>query len=208
MWTKTRHHNLGRWLFYGLLASSCFVLFACLRPPVVGIAGHYLFAKEEVIKPVGGNLDKAITNLEYVVSKDPFYYDSLTLLGWAYYKRKRFQDAFQILKRALAVKPDDEIAWIALSLTQLRLGDDERGLESFKGGITLLIKVSKDGYRGNEFWDKNGLVNRAIRRAVLFATKGLKEKRKIIRIGEILLRRVYDEADEGQIEQELDVMGG
>jgi tetratricopeptide (TPR) repeat protein len=128
-----------------------------------------------------------------VVSRDPLYRDSLTLLGRAYYKGRRYRDAFQILKRALAVNREDEIAWITLGLTQLRLRDDERGLESFKGGITLLLKVSKDGYRGLDVWDVNGSVRRTIRKAVLFAAKGLEEKKRIIRSGEILLDRIDEE---------------
>lgn len=134
---------------------------------------------------------------------DPSYEDSLTLLGRAYYKRQRYKDAFQLLKRALAVNPKDEIAWTALGLTQLRLGDDQRGLESFKGGITLLSQVAKRGepYKGVEDWDKNSLVRRALRKAILYATKGLEEKKKLIRSGEILLTRIDNEEWEAKMEE-------
>ncbi|MFQ5849005.1 MAG: tetratricopeptide repeat protein [Candidatus Binatia bacterium] len=182
-----------------LLFTILFVV-ACGRPSGFGIGGRYLDAKSEIVKR-RGNINRAITKLEYVVRRDPFYEDSLTLLGRAYYKRGRYQDAFEILKRALAVNPEDEIAWIMLGLTQLRLGDDIRGLESFKGGLTLLSKVSKDGYRGLDFWDKNRLVRSALRKAILYVSKGLEEKKRIIQSGEILLARIDDEEWFGKREQ-------
>ena len=144
---------------------------------------------------------KAIKKLEYVVRRDPFYKDSLNLLGRAYYNKGRYRDAFKILERALAVNPDDEIAWIALGLTQLRIGDDKEGLKTFKGGISSLLKVSRDGYKGLEYWDKNGLVRNAIRKSVFLARKGLEEKKKIVRIGEALLFRIDDELEKGTAEQ-------
>ncbi len=165
----------------------------------IGIGGRYNDAKFEIVRR--GNMGKAIAKLEYVVRRDPYYEDSLTLLGRAYYNSKRYQNAFQILKRSLAINREDEIAWITLGLTQLRLGDDVRGLESFKGGITLLLKVSKDGYRGINDWDRGGSIRGALRRAVFYAAKGLEEKKRIIRTGEILLARIdteewYDKGDQ------------
>ncbi|HXG51266.1 MAG TPA: tetratricopeptide repeat protein [candidate division Zixibacteria bacterium] len=138
-------------------------------------------------------MTKAVARLEYVVVRDPYYKDSLTLLGRAYYASGRYRDAYEILKRALAIRPDDEIAWISLGLTELRLGNDAKGLESLKGGLTLLSKVSKEGYRGIEFWDTDGYVRAALRRAVFAVTKGLQEKESIIQTSEILLSRIDDE---------------
>lgn len=190
---------------YYFLFAICHALFTvgCWQPSGLGIGGRYTDARLEISNP-GGNIDKAIAKLEYIVLREPFYKDSLTLLGRAYYRRARYRDASQILRRALAVNPKDEIAWIALGLTQLRLGDDQRGLESFKGGITLLGKASRDGYKDVEFWDKNGLVRSATRKAILFARKGLEEKQKIIRTGEILLFRIDNELWEGRRETVLE----
>lgn len=175
-----------------LLALSFLALFACSHPGGIGLGGRYLDGRAEVVWR-GGNIKLAISKLEEVVQKDPFYRDSLTLLGRAYYKDGRYQDALQILQRALAIKKDDEIAWVSLALTQLRLGDEENGLKSLKGGLTLLSGVSKEGYRGYLYWDRNGLVRTALRRAVLDATKGLEEKRRIIQSSETLLARLDDE---------------
>ncbi len=138
-------------------------------------------------------MDKAIAGLESVVGEDPTYRDSLTLLARAYYNQGRYQDAFLIVQRALALNKEDEIAWVVLGLTQLRLGENEKGMETLKGGITLLARASKNGYLGYEDWDSQGRVRAALRRAVLFASKGLAEKQNLIDSTERLLYRVDDE---------------
>lgn len=157
------------------------------------MGGRYLEGKQEVTKIRGGNIDKAIVNLEAVVREDPMYQDSLTLLGRAYYKRGRYEDAKVILQRALAVNKEDEIAWLVLGITQLRLGEDQKGLASVKGGLTLLSKAMRDQYRGFPQWDLNGFVNISLRRAVVVARKDLEEKENLIRATEILLSRIDDE---------------
>ena len=157
------------------------------------------------MRKAGGNIPAAITHLEDAVRKDPFYLDSLSQLGRAYYYGGLYKRAFEVLKRAVAVNEQDEIGWIVLGLTQLRLGDDEKGVESFKGGITLFIKNSKEGYKDIDhlFWDTRGVVRRTVRRSVFLSRKGAEEKKKIIRIGEILLKRIDRELfqadrDQGQ----------
>ncbi len=186
-----------------LIAICSLVAVSCWRPPGFGIGGRYLDARFEISNP-RGNLEDAITKLEYVVHRNPSYKNSLTLLGRAYYKSGRYQDASRVLKEALAVNPQDEIALITLGLTQFRSGDDQRGLETLKRGLTLLSKVSKDGYKDIEFWDKNRLVRRALRKTIVFVSKGLEEKHEIIRTGEILLTRIDNELWEGRREKHLD----
>ena len=138
-------------------------------------------------------MDKAVAALEYVVSQDPLYKDSLTYLGRAYYRKGRYQDAFAILQRALAVNKDDEIAWIAIGLAQLRIGQNEKGIESLKGGITLANKVMMDGYHDYLYWDTRGLIRNALRRSAFLVTKGLEEKENIIQATDRLLAVVDDE---------------
>ena len=177
-----------------LVLALFFALAGCSHViPRFGIGGRYLEGKQEVTKGRFGDVDKAILALEDVARQDPTYQDSLTLLGRAYYKKGRYRDALEILRRASAVNPEDEIAWIALGLTQLRLGDDQRGFETLKGGLTLLNKVSVDGYKGISFWDKNGSVRIAIRQSIFLLMKEAEAKEKIISSGEILLARIDDE---------------
>lgn len=184
-----------------LVAATASSLLGCWRPGGLGVGGHYNDARSEFVGR-GGNFDNAVANLEYVVSRDPSYKDSLTLLGRAYYRKGRYRDAFQVLQRALAVNSQDEIAWIALGLTELRLSNNEKGMESLKGGLTLLSKVSKGGYKGIDFWDKNHLVQNALRRTAFLVTKGLEEKQDIIQSGERLLATIDNEEWHGKMEQE------
>lgn len=138
-------------------------------------------------------MDKAIVALESVASQAPTYKDSLTYLGRAYYRKGRYQDAFAILQRALAVNKDDEIAWISLGLAQLRLGQNEKGVETLKGGITLANKVLVDGYHNYQFWDERRLIRNALRRSAFLLAKGVEEKSNIIGANDLLLALIDDE---------------
>ena len=138
-------------------------------------------------------MDTAITALSAVVGDDPTYRDSLTLLGRAYYNKGNYEIARQILQRALLVKQDDEIGWVALGLAQLQLGENEKGIETLQGAITLISKVSRSGYRNFPQWDSKGLVRTYISRSVVEVRKGSEGKASLIRTCETLLSRMDDE---------------
>jgi tetratricopeptide (TPR) repeat protein len=138
-------------------------------------------------------MDTAVVALEYVVSQDPTYKSSLTYLGRAYYRKGRYPEAFAILQRALAVDKDDEMAWMALGLTQLRLGQNDKGIESLKGGITLANKIMVDGYHNYIYWDTRGLIRASMRRSAFLITKGAEEKDNIIQNTDRLLSLIDDE---------------
>jgi tetratricopeptide (TPR) repeat protein len=177
------------WLLaLGYLVSGCLSSI-----PRFGLAGRYQGGRDQFLKGRGGDMDVAVSYLESVVSEQPTYKDSLTLLARAYYRKQRYADAMQIVQRALAVNKDDEVAWLVLGLSQLRLRMDSEGMEALKGGITLVAKVSNRGYRGYPEWDLNGLVRNAIRRAAFQVTKGLDDKPAIFQSVEALLIRMDDE---------------
>ena len=161
--------------------------------PRFGIGGRYSEGREQFTRGRGGDMDTAISDLEAVVKEDPRYKDSVMLLGRAYYRKGRYQDANQILQRALVVNKDDEIAWLTLGMTQLQLGDDQRGIETLKGGITLISKVAVLGYRNYPEWDTKGAVRAAIRRSAFEITKGVEAKQEILRSCDTLLSRMDDE---------------
>ena len=180
-------------------------LSGCWRPPGIGVGGKYNDALNEMGKTAGGgNVNQAIADLEYVVRRNPRYRDSLTQLGRAYYYAGRYPSAFEVLKRSLALNGNDEIGWIVMGLTQMRRGDDQRGLDSFKGGLTLLATATHSGYRDitDEFWDSQGAVRRALRRCITLARKGVGEKHRILRAGEALLHRVDRAIYDGEAERE------
>ena len=173
-----------------------------LRLPVLGIEGKYRSGRSLLILPAGRGIAESIPLLEEVAKKDPFYLDTLTLLGRALYYQGAHQDAFQLLQRALVVNKEDEIAWLTLGLTQLRMGDDQKGFENLKTGVALVNKVSKNGYRGYVRWDINGLIRASVRRTIVLVSKdGLGGKEELIRTGEVILRRIDDE----EIAQESEV---
>lgn len=191
---------MGRWIRKVkfaealLVAVSLWLASSCTHAiPRFGIGGRYAEGKQEVTKSRGGNIDRAIDSLEAVVRQDPMYRDSLTLLGRAYYKKGRYGDAKQILTRAVRLNKDDEIAWLVLGLAQMRLGEDQQGLETVKGALTLLGRAMRDGYREYPEWDPNRVVRTSLRRAVLMAAKGLEEKNDLARSLEALLDRIDDE---------------
>lgn len=161
--------------------------------PRFGVGGRYEEGRDQFLRGRGGDMDTAIRALEYVVSQDPTYKDSLTYLGRAYYRKGRFQDAYAVLQRAVAVNNEDEIAWIALGLTQLRLGQNEQGIETLKGGITLANKVMVDGYNHYEYWDARGLIRAGLRRSAFLLLKGPDEKENIIQTTDRLLTLIDDE---------------
>lgn len=177
-----------------IVATAAWALSACNHYiPRFGVGGRYEEGREQFLRGRAGDMDTAIAALEYVVSRDPTYKDSLTYLGRAYYNKRRFPEAYAILQRAVAVNKDDEIAWIALGLTQLRLNQDDRGIETLKGGITLASKVMVDGYKNYLYWDTRGLIRASIRRSAFLLTKGPEEKQNIIQTTDRLLALVDDE---------------
>ena len=161
--------------------------------PRFGIGGRYEEGRDQFLRGRGGNLDTAIAAFENVVSVDPTYKHSLTYLGRAYYGKGRFEDAHAILQRALAINKDDEIAWIAFGLTQIRLGQLEKGIETLKGGITLASRAMVNGYMDYLYWDTRGLIRASIRRSAFLLAKGAEERDNIIRNTDQLLALVDDE---------------
>jgi tetratricopeptide (TPR) repeat protein len=161
--------------------------------PRFGIGGKYEEGKAQFMLGRSGDMDVAIAALETVVKENPKYDDSLTYLGRAYYRKGRYFDAYEILQRAVAVNKDDEVAWIAIGLTQLRLGQNDKGVESLKGGITVASRVMKSGYKNYDFWDARGVISAAIRRSAFLLAKGVEERNGIIESTDRLLALVDDE---------------
>jgi tetratricopeptide (TPR) repeat protein len=179
--------------------------------PRFGVGGRYEEGREQFLRGRGGDMDVAIAALEYVVSQDPTYKQALTYLGRAYYRKGRYPEAFAILQRAIAVNKEDEMAWIALGLTQLRLGQVDKGIESLKGGITLASKVMVDGYHNYLYWDTRGLIRASMRRSAFLLTKGPEEKDNIIQTTDRMMALIDDEENfqrNTRIQNERPLYGG
>ena len=179
-----------------ILAAVIFASFACNHAiPHFGIGGRYEEGKEQFLRGRGGDMDVAVVALEAVVSQDPTYKDSLTYLGRAYYRTNKYQPAHAILQRALVVNKEDEMAWLAFGMTQLRLGQHDAALESLKGGITLASKVMVNGYQNFLYFDTRGLIRAQIRRCAFLLTKGIEEKENILSTTDRLMALVDDEVN-------------
>ena len=181
-------------MVYKRLLLVAVLLYGCSNTlPRFGIGGRYEEGRDQFLRGRGGDMDKAVVALEAVVMADPTYKDSLTYLGRAYYRKGRYQDAFAILQRALAVNPDNEIAWISLGVTQLQLGENEKGIETLKSGITLASKVMVEGYHNYEKWDIRRTIQTSIRRSAFLLVSESQAKEKIIQSVNQLLAQVDDE---------------
>jgi tetratricopeptide (TPR) repeat protein len=184
----------GYYIYWLLAAIVCLGAVSCSNTlPKFGVGGRYEEGKDQFFRGRGGDMDRAVVSLEYVVSQDPTYKNSLTYLGRAYYRKERYKDAYAVLQRAVAVNKDDEIAWLALGVTELRLGQNEKGIETLKGGITLASKVLVEGYHNYDRWDLRGAVRTSVRRSAFYLTKGVEEKENIVQSTERLLAQIDDE---------------
>jgi tetratricopeptide (TPR) repeat protein len=181
-------------MVYKKLLLVAVLIYGCSNSvPRFGTGGRYEEGRDQFLRGRGGDMDRAVVALEAVVMADPTYKDSLTYLGRAYYRKGRYQDAFAILQRALAVNPDNEMAWISLGVTQLQLGENEKGIETLKSGITLASKVMVEGYHNYEKWDIRRTIQTSIRRSAFLLISESQAKEKIIQSVNQLLAQVDDE---------------
>jgi len=181
-------------MVYKKLLLVAVLIYGCSNTlPRFGTGGRYEEGRDQFLRGRGGDMDRAVVALEAVVMVDPTYKDSLTYLGRAYYRKQRYQDAFAILQRALAVNPDNEIAWISLGMTQLQLGQNEKGIETLKSGITLASKVMVEGYHNYEKWDIRRTIQASIRRSAFLLISDSQAKDKILQSLSQLLAQVDDE---------------
>ncbi len=193
------HYKFRPWRFTLFITSMASIsvivaLAGCnFNIPRFGAGGRYEEGRDQFLRGRGGDMDKAIAALEFVVSQDPTYKSSLMYLGRAYYRKGRYQDAFAVLQRSVAVNNEDEQAWLALGVTQLRLGENEKGIETLKGGVTLANKTMVDGYHNYLYFDTRGLVRASLRRTAFLLTKGVDEKKNIIESTDRLMALIDDE---------------
>jgi len=181
-------------MVYKKLLLVAVLIYGCSNSlPRFGTGGRYEEGRDQFLRGRGGDMDRAVVALEAVVMADPTYKDSLTYLGRAYYRKGRYQDAFAILQRALAVNPDNEIAWISLGVTQLQLGENDKGIETLKSGFTLASKVMVEGYHNYEKWDIRRTIQTSIRRSAFLLISESQAKEKIIQSVNQLLAQVDDE---------------
>jgi len=94
-----------------------------------------------------GDLDSAVAKYRCCVDLDLEFFDGWHALGMALMKLGRFPEAIEAGKRAVALRPNDQIGWTSLSLFYNRNGDIK---EAEAAGAKAKIlswggKIAKDG---------------------------------------------------------------
>jgi len=89
-------------------------------------------ARERAKEAPEGAFNYVVSLLEQVVREDPDVIDAWFSLGNEHFKQERFKDAIGYFKRALALKPDYDLALINMAHSYRRLGDDDAALAGYE----------------------------------------------------------------------------
>jgi choline-sulfatase len=84
-----------------------------------------------------GGTEKAIAMLRQVVASDPEVIDAWFMLGNTHLKSRKFADAIEYFKRALALKPDYDLAIVNMATAYQRMGNDEAALAGYERYLTV-----------------------------------------------------------------------
>jgi tetratricopeptide (TPR) repeat protein len=80
----------------------------------------------------GASADTAVRALEKVVAEDPAVIDAWFMLGNEHARRRQYQRAIEMYRRALALKPDHDLAVINMANAYRSLGRDEEALVGYR----------------------------------------------------------------------------
>jgi arylsulfatase A-like enzyme/Tfp pilus assembly protein PilF len=124
----------------------------------IGVYGRMHAAKDAA---QDGKLDEAIRQMEAVVAEEPRILDAYITLGNWYAKAHRPDDAIAILKRGLAVKPDDEISIENLARMYRNRGDWAAAMEGYKSALKLDPKNPQNWFQLATLYLDRGRVEEA-----------------------------------------------
>ena len=143
--------------------------------------------------------DEIVATLTQVVREDPRVIDAWFMLGNVHAKVGRAREAIDYFKRALALKPDDEMAVVNLANAYRQIGRDDEALVGFRRFLELDPKNSQVRYAAAEILLDRGELDEAeqhLRRALQLEPK-LAAARNAL--GVLALRR----GDPGAAEREI-----
>lgn len=102
---------------------------------------------------------EAIAMLRSVVAEDPNVIDAWFMLGNEYFKQSRWNEAIEQFRRALALKPDYDLAIINMANAYRRLGQDDAALAGYEHYVTIDPKNAYVHYQiGEIHMDQRDLV--------------------------------------------------
>jgi tetratricopeptide (TPR) repeat protein len=125
-----------------------------------------------------GDHDSALVYFQSAAAKDPSYIYGTALrqgiwsyVGRAEYASGRLPQAKQALERALAANPDEPITRLYLGLTMARSGGREASFKEIGAGLQgiwdwLEYVTQTFRFTFGQYWDPNGTIRAAARRAL------------------------------------------
>ncbi len=109
------------------------------------------------------NSDVGLRALEKVVAEDPHVIDAWFMLGNEHVKRRQYDSAIAHYRRALALKPDYDLAVINMANAYRSLGKDEEALVGYLRFIELDPKNAQIRYEAAQIMIDVGRLNDAAR---------------------------------------------
>jgi tetratricopeptide (TPR) repeat protein len=113
------------------------------------------------LAPTKDSFPKVTAMLRQVIEADPEVIDAWFSLGNAYFKEHRFHEAIDYFKKALALKPDYDLAVVNIAAAYRRLGDDDAALAGFEHYLTIDPKDAYVRYQMGEIYLDRGELDRA-----------------------------------------------
>jgi arylsulfatase A-like enzyme/Tfp pilus assembly protein PilF len=117
-----------------------------------------------------GDPDEGLKALLQVVKTDPEVIDAWFMLGNEYYRRGRFDDAIANYRKALALKPDYDLAVINMANAYRGLGRDDEALAGYRRYLQLDPNNAHVEYEAAQilidtgrFQDASALLNAALK---------------------------------------------
>jgi arylsulfatase A-like enzyme/Tfp pilus assembly protein PilF len=107
-------------------------------------------AARETGKEGENSLDKAVPLLRQVTDADPNVIDAWFMLGNEYFKARKFGDALNYFKKALALKPDYDLALINMANSYRALGNDEAAMAGYEQYLRIDPKNAYVRYQTGE----------------------------------------------------------
>ncbi len=103
-----------------------------------------------------GSSDEVVAMLRKVVADDPNVIDAWFMLGNQFYKENKHEQAIEYFKRALALKPDYDLAIINMANSYRRLGNDTAALAGYEQYLRVDPKNAYVRYQIGEIYLDRG----------------------------------------------------